>query len=361
MHRSWEARRRGRLMDDTEFRQQQLDLQAEATTEQRRTNQRNFRIGVGTLLLLMLSNFFTMVWSVTSFKDQTAMSGAQFTKTSKDAEYRSIVEGLASSSAAVQTSSMLALVQFVQGASNFDGDRHLQAQQATNAIQTLMAFIEENSVDTSSGLTNYGSPQPIVLSRAMHRLRELMQDPDLGENAADISRANLHGIYLPNFKPNGSLNAVGVDLRRAVLSGMDLTRLKSVNLSFGFLTCADLTRAHFGRTDLQGTDLAGADLSGADLSRVTHLAPGQVVGATTDVQTRLPFPRTTQPGWGQASAKCIQTVDRMSGMLFGQGYIKRLPCPTDRTPKAIAGVPDQFKGRVDDLVTVCRVRAGLGS
>lgn len=341
-------------VDDHAFQQAQLQLQKQA----HKNSTRNMWIAALGLILVLFTNAFTLWWSVTSFQQQAQESDQQFTRSLRGSDYRNIVDGLSSQSAAVQTSSMLALVQYVQDPNNFDLDRNKQIRQARNAIQTLTAFIEDYSSPTSLGLPNYESPQPIVISRAMQRLRTLVESPELGPNSFDISRANLHGLYMPHFVPVGTLEGVAVDFRRADLSGMDLSGMRSANFGWAFLTCANLKGAKFGRANLEGADLSGADLSGADLSKITNLEAAQMVGATVDKKTRMPSSLGPRNGWGQTSRRCIETVDHMTGMLPGQGFIRRLPCPVEGSPESIAGILPQFKGRAQDLIAVCKARAG---
>src|SRR4051812_8976410 len=135
---------------------------------------------------------------------------------------------------------------------------------ARDAIQVLTAFIEDLSTPTSNGLPDYLSPEPVVVSRAMTQLRKLTSDATLGVHTADISRANLHGISLPNYRPQGALLAVAADFRRANLHGLVLST-DSNSFRRAFLTCTDLSGSTLVNADLQYTDLSGADLRGADL------------------------------------------------------------------------------------------------
>jgi hypothetical protein len=323
--------------------------------KEQRTANRNLMIAAVALVVAFVSNIAGLYWSVTSFREQADINNRQFAATSRDSQYRSIVDGLKSGSAAVQTSSMLQLVDFVKDAKNFDGDAVKRSRGASNAIQTLAAFIEEESVATSRGLPDYESPQPVVLSRAMNQVKSLVSDDAIGKHQVDLSRASLHGLFLANFSPKGSLLAVGADFRRATLKSMDLTKLAinpHAEFSWSFLTCADLRGANFGSAALEGADLVGADLSGADLSHATGLREEQIAGAKIDRSTRLPFVADPRRGWGVSSRKCIEVVDAMTGMLPGQGYIRRLPCPVSPS----STTPPRFIGKKADLLLVCRSR-----
>jgi hypothetical protein len=229
-------------------------------------------------------------------------------------------------------------------------------QGVVNAIQTLMAFIEDKSSDTSVGLTNYESPQPIVLSRAMVQLQLLVSDPKLGPHVADISRANLHGISLPRLAPQSSFFAVATDFRLANLSDLNLTK-KPAFLGNAFFTCANLTRAHLGRADVGATDFSGADLTDADLTQVKNLDAEQLHGVTVSAGTRLPKGITVNgPAWGTGSQKCADMAAQMTGMISGQGYVRSLPCPSDANSWSDSLQRRRFQGNMADLVAVCTAR-----
>ncbi len=150
---------------------------------------------------------------------QLRASGREFQASSRDSHYSDIVNGLGSPAAAVQTNSMRLLTEFVQDRSNY-GSTSAQETGAVDAIQTLMAFIEDKSTTRGFvGLHDYNSPQPIVLSRAATQLVRLESNSDLGAHTADLSRANLHGISLAGLAPTGNLIAEATDFRRATLAG----------------------------------------------------------------------------------------------------------------------------------------------
>jgi hypothetical protein len=309
-------------------------------------------------LVTLVVSVATVIASVSLTIRQLEMSTAQFRDSARDSHYSQIVAGLGSSAAAVQTNSMRLLAEFVEDRHNYPSKK-AQHVGALDAMQTLMAFIEDqSSVRGFTGLHDYQSPQPIVLSRAMFQLERLDNNPRLGSWAVDISRANLHGINLKGFAPSGNLVAESVDLRRAVLTGLDLAHVGG-DLRYAYLTCATLTGARLGRADLTGADLSGADLRGADLSHVTGLTSAQVHGAWTGRRTRLPRGvEVADPlGWDQST--CHTVADYMTGMQAGWGYLDTHPCPIGiRAARALTFSPP-YDGRRRELVGVCRIRAGL--
>ena len=190
----------------------------------------------------------------------------------------------------------------------------------------------------------------------MTQLKKLDSDPVLGVHTTDISRANLHGISLPYFRPHGSLLAVAADFRRADLHGLALQAHQNT-FKRAFFTCASLNRANLGDADLQYADLSGADLRGADLSRTQHLKSAQLNGVMVDGRTKLPagVSATTRP-WGYTKPACVTTVNRMTGMIAGQGYDQELMCPRDQQTWQTAAIRKRFTGALDDLIAVCSLR-----
>jgi uncharacterized protein YjbI with pentapeptide repeats len=315
------------------------------------------------LLALLVSVYFTL--------HQLGESQDEFEHSSRDTHYNAIITGLGSPAAAVQTSSMRQLTEYVEDLSNYDGSRHDRSAGAFDAIQTLDAFIEDESTTVGfRGLHDYQSPEPIVLSRAATQLKELESNADLGKHIADISRANLHGIYLPSVVPTGNLIAEAADFRRATLSNLDLTQGltdRQPDLTFAFFTCASLTSAHLGTANLAWADLTGADLRGADLSDVQGLTAAQVHGVTVGPFTKFPPPLDdtlrrirAHPDlqWGIGSAQCNTLVNHMTGMQAGWGYLDTHPCPTSRHEAARLAFSPPFDGSRLDLVVACRLRAG---
>jgi len=308
-------------------------------------------------VLTVLFSAIAVIGSIRSASSQARSNDAQFRKNVRNTTYNNIVTGLGSSSGAVQVNSMRLLSQYVRDPSNYDTpDR--QQDGVINAIQTLAAFIEDKSSDGSHGLTDYESPQPIVLSRAMTQLKQLVSDPRLGSHPTDISRANLHGISLPYLSPQGPFLAVATDFRRATLNHLNLTDSpSSPDLRASFFTCSVLTKARFGDANVSLADFSGADLSGADMAHVQNLDSRQIRGVTVTPKTRLPKGVTvTGPAWGASSRKCADMADQMTGMISGQGYTSRIPCPADTHQWGDGLARRKFKGRLEDLVAVCTAR-----
>jgi hypothetical protein len=316
----------------------------------------------GTLITLVIG-MLTLVVTVVLTLSQLKISTAQFRDSSRETHYSQIIDGLGSPAAAVQTSSMRLLVEYVEDRSNYHSDAEQQTG-ALDAIQTLAAFIEDqSSVPGFVGLHDYNSPQPIVLSRAAVQLVHLESDPALGTHVADLSRANLHGIYLSGLVPTGNLLAVAADLRRSALPGLDLGHVLPghvPDLDFADLTCASLVGTRWADASVTGADFSGADLRGADLSHVSGLTSAQLHGATVGPLTRLPsgVHVSEDQAWGAGSGTCHTLVDHMTGMQAGWGYLTTHPCPLSvRRARHLTFSPP-FDGRLRDLVEVCRIRAG---
>lgn len=287
-----------------------------------------------------------IMWSIWDSNVQQKASADQFEQTMRHNAYSDIVSGMASSSVGVQVSSIRSLVQHVRDPANFDGDSALQERAASNAAQTLTAFIEdESTVHNQEGLTDYRDPQPVVVSRALDQLVELTGLRGGGEDSAevrfpgtavDVSRGNFHGVYAPDFAPEGSFLANAADFRAATVTGWDLTGVESPRLSSAFFTCADLQQSDLGEADVTATDFTGANLRGADLSEVSGLTSEQLSGALVGPETDLPpeVQAPPQPGWGIVqndevfgpSPACRYLLDRMTNLLAGSGYSARLPC-----------------------------------
>jgi uncharacterized protein YjbI with pentapeptide repeats len=346
-----------------------------------RADTRNTRwLSLGTAIVGVLTFVITFIvtqdqsqQSAEQFRQQFHRSTIEFEVSSRADRYGQIVGGLDSSAAAVQTSSMRQLTDFVRDRRNFS-DQTEQGQGVLNAVQTLLAFIEDKStVEGQTGLTDYQSPIPIILSRAMSRLavlledvslvsyrsRLLITDTELGGWRGDVSRANLHGISLPGFQPLGRLTATAADFRRADLARLDLSK-QVAQLNSAFFTCASLVDARLGPANLAGADLSGADLSGADLSHVTGLDADQLRGATTSSTTLLPgnLPDRVRRGWGVHSPRCFHLVNAMTGMRGGQGYSEVLPCPKNPDVARRTRFDPRFSGDFDDLVRACSLRGG---
>ncbi len=250
--------------DERAPREGELGAQRRAITATTVVAILSFLVSAATVAASVFFSIRTLNQSTRQFRQSLEQSAAESRQSSRDTQYNTIVTGLSSPAAAVQDNSMWLLREFVQDKSNYPS-RATQQRGARDAIQTLGAFIEDNSSITGhSGLSYYESPQPIILSKAMVQLKTLDSDTTLGSHDADVSRGNFHGISLPYFTPHGSFLAVNTDFRRANLRGLDL-RAQPAELAEGFFTCANLSNAKFGGADLAGADLTGADLSGARL------------------------------------------------------------------------------------------------
>lgn len=297
---------------------------------------------------------------------QLRTSTEQFQRTVRQSQYSDIVDGLGSSSIGVQVNSIRRLVQFVSHEDNFDDDDPAEADEAVlNAAQTLMAFIQDESVVAGrEGLSDYRDPQPIVVSRALAELVRLVRASEM-RIALDLSNGDFHGIHVPRLAPRGSVSAVGADFRLAT-AAWDLSEAPSVSLGSSFFTCANLQTADFGEADVSGADFTGANLRGADLGSVRGLTSDQLSGALVGEQTRLP-PGVEPPGepWGvvqladdrfTASADCRRLVESMTRLVSGAGYVARLACPGSDERVSLPSLAPAERAA---LRRVCRLRARL--
>lgn len=273
----------------------------------------------------------TMVYS------QMALSSSaeQFERTVAQSQYSDIVGGLDSPSVGVQVNAIRRLVRFVNDDTNFDSTIE-QERAVIDAAQTLMVFVQDESATPGrEGLSDYRDPQPVVSSRALDELLDLL---DAAKHAisVDLSRVDFHGIGAADLKPRGSLYAVGADFRLAAATGWDLSDIPA-NLGSAFFTCANLQQSDFGQANVSGTDFTGANLRGADLGDVIGLRQEQIGGAVTGEATTLPaglIAPTDQ--WGAveqgnghwtASPQCRALVESMTRLPSGSGFSSRLPCP----------------------------------
>lgn len=345
-------------LEERILREREIASQQKSTRSSTRIAIASFLVSAAAVAASVFFSSRTLNESASEFRYNVTQSTKQFQQSSREAHYSVIVSGLSSSAAAVQNNSMWLLREFVEDSSNYANDKVAQQAGARDAIQTLSAFIEDNSVVRGkTGLSYYESPQPIILSRAMNHLKAIDSNTTLGSHDADVSLGNFHGLSLPGFVPNGSFLAEATDFRRANLHGLDL-RAQPADFSDAFLTCANLEDSRFGKAELFGADLTGANLAGADLSQVKDLTSEQLHGVTISTKTRLPSTVTVdgrQP-WGAGSLKCAHLVDRMTGMHGGQGYTSSHPCPSDTAAAESLHTDPPFDGRVQDLVTACTMR-----
>jgi hypothetical protein len=348
--------------DEKIFKQQELswrerefgqreDLQAKQSRLARRTS----LITAGSVLVSAAA----LVTTVVMQERQSRRTAEQTRLNLQRDEYTQIVAGLSSTSVAVQDSSMRRLVAYVQNPANYPSSE-ARSEGVANAIHTLTAFIIDESIRSRrrAGLNHYQNPQPVIVPRAMQRLKDLTSDP-AGAVVVDIGGADLHGATIRDWRPNAHVVASGADFRRASLSGLDLTAEQvPSSLNSAFFTCANLADAKLGTANLAGADLTGADLTGANLSEVTGLDPEQLSGATITSTTWLPSDLSVlrSPGWGTTSDRCRTIVNDMTGMRGAQGYTDRLPCPT--TPEEVGDldIEPAWRGEPEDLANVCRLR-----
>ena len=302
---------------------------------------------------------------------QLSQSSDQFDRTIRQSQYSDIVNGMASSSVAVQVNSIRRLVQYVANTKNFE-DTEEQSQAADNAAHTLAAFIEdESSHPGHEGLTSYRDPQPTVVLPAVNQLIQLTglrkeghEGPSFQVNV-DLSRGNFHGAPAGDYVPEGSFLARAADFRAATVTGWDLTAVAKPILADSFFTCANLQTSKFGSADVGGADFTGANLRGADLSHVRNLTSAQVRGALTGDKTVLPHGVTVRhDGWGidrfgdqyRPSVACRHLLDKMTNLLPASGFSERLACPgPTRSPFSV-----QLSQRENAaLERVCRIRSTL--
>jgi hypothetical protein len=344
--------------------QEEKRLREQELLTQRKSTRNSMLIAAASFLVSALA----VVASVYVSQRQLSQSSVQYRQSLRDDHYDQIISGLESPAAAVQINSMRMLTEFVSNPDNYPdktGDHPDKAAVdagVEDAVRTLSAFIEDNSsTPHDSGLSDYQSPQPIVVSRAVGQLAHILGDGDLGEHVADISRGNLHGISLPGFAPPSAFLAVGTDFRRANLSGLNFGAAPA-SLESAFFTCSNLSDARLGDADVSGADLTGADLTGADLSRVKNLTAAQLSGVTVSSATRLPpdLDDTPRAGWGTRSLACFQLVNKMTGMRGGQGFTDKLPCPETAAASRRFAHEMSFDGSLSDLVTACRMRVSPG-
>ncbi len=307
----------------------------------------------------------TILFSLWQLND----SSQQFEQTLRRNQYAEIVNGLASSSIGVQVNSIRRLRQYVADPANYEDDPPRQQEAAENAAQTLAAFIEdESAIPNHEGLSDYRDPYPVVVSRAMRQLIDLTTPPDdpgaefFPDLAVDLSRGNFHGVPAASFEPEGSFRAVGADFRGATVTDWDLSAADSPTLASAFFTCANLQVSDLGTADVSAADFTGANLRGADLSEVQNLTQEQLRGALVGDETELPSDiEPPRRGWGitqvgetfEPSPRCRDLMDRMTNLLSGAGYSRRIPCPEERRRWTIRlSQPEQLA-----LERACRLRA----
>jgi uncharacterized protein YjbI with pentapeptide repeats len=292
------------------------------------------------------------------FQRDLAAGQQQFENSLRINEYTDIVNGLSSPAVAVQVNSIRRLAQYVSDPENF---RTAEDQQTAgiNAVQTLAAFIEDESTKAKgAGLTNYRTPQPIVVSRAISQLTDLLKSESLKAAAVDVSRGNFHGVDLPDLELDGRFIADAADFRRGFVTGWDLTSADNVSLQGAFFTCANLRTSNLGPADVSSADFTGADLGGAILSDVRNLDEEQLRGATIGEQTQLPdgIDLRESPGWGRDSTRCRTLVDNMTSLPAGAEYDSYLPCNGEIEAGPASPLRDE---EIEAVGRVCTLRDKL--
>ncbi|WP_208104400.1 pentapeptide repeat-containing protein [Geodermatophilus obscurus] len=303
--------------DERAFRREELSL----------TRKHNRATVVTALIIAVVSNAVVVGVALMTLRT----TATQFELSSRASEYNDIIQGLSSSVGAVEINSIRRLGTFIEDRDNF-ADTERQHAEATNAVQTLAAYVKEKGSFTDGGLADYGSSHPPVVPPAISRLSILASNPSLGDNSVDLARVDMHGLRnLQEFRPSGAdAYLPSVDLRGAFLWKMDLTGVDHSTLRRSFLTCADLRESKLGRTLLEFADLSGANLSDADLSQVRELTSEQLTGVTTNEGTRLPEGVEVPAGSSWSGDECRQRINDMTGFTPGTGYHPDIPCPAGR-------------------------------
>ncbi len=192
-----------------------------------------------------------------------------------------------------------------------------------------------------TGLHDYQSPQPIVVSRARSISSEALTEnrgPWHSHPWTLAGRTSTEWLWL-NSRPQGISSREGADFRRASLASMDLSGV-AADFEYAFFTCAGLGRADFGTANLLGADLSGAHLEGADLSEVQNLTSRAAARCDDRAADRSAggSRRRSDEAWGLGSATCNTVVNNMTGMQAGWGYLSTHPCPTTLEVGAQHGV-----------------------
>ena len=344
-------------MVEDEYRDLDVELRRDEFEQRERHHKSQRKSVILTGLVTFLGVLVTMLVATLTILRE----GGQFDATLRANEYNGIVSGLASDAVAVQDSSMRRLVSYVQDADNFDSAEEQEAEYHT-AMQTLTAFIVDESNESGrTGLGAYPDPQPIIVPRAMSHLETLTEN-EMGAVTIDVARADLHGASLADFAPRANVYAVGVDLRRANLTGLNLEADGSPStLKSAFLTCASLVHARLGNAALDGADLTGADLRDADLSAVTGLTKEQLHGAWIGPKTLLPDDLEVDASGGLARGRPRSLLRHgqhhdwhagLTGLLLGA------PLPQVEAAAESMDVDPPWQRPLADLVEACQLRAG---
>jgi uncharacterized protein YjbI with pentapeptide repeats len=314
--------------DEKAFRKAELD---EARKHNRTTVITALAIAAVSNLVVGGAAVATLLVTSNQFETSLRTNANQYELSSRAGEYNDIIQGLSSEVGAVQINSMRRLRTFIEDPDNFE-DTDAQQEEATNAVQTLVAYIKEKGSFTDDGLADYSRPLAPVVPYAISRANELASNPRVGDNSVDLAHVDMHGVRnLQKFHPLGRDSYLPrVDLRGAFLWKINLADVEYSTLQQSFLTCANLTESNLGETDLAFADLSGANLSGADLSQVRGLTFEQLTGVTTNEGTRLPEGVEVPAGSSWNSDECQRRMSDMTGFVPGTGYDPDIPCPAAR-------------------------------
>jgi uncharacterized protein YjbI with pentapeptide repeats len=286
----------------------------------------------------------------------------QFVQTSRQSRYNEILSGLSDKSPAVQISAITRLVDFVADGRNFP-DASAQKTVGRELQLTLVEYIRATADYTGLGLKAYkGSRENWVLGvTATRQMQELLNKPGLEDvrlHGLDLSHVDLHGYASQDLQISANLFLDGVDLREASLTGIKVSPDNDVNLEQADLTCADLNgtphaEASLGRADLAHADLTGANLNYLDLSLVTGLTSDQIRHATWNSGTKWPpalrgLPPSSTDAMQDIHGLCTYVINRMTGMLPGEGYQNTTPYPVGPT----------YTAQQRHALTVERIRRG---
>jgi hypothetical protein len=310
--------------------------------------------------LIAIAGVIVTVWQVREAKNQ-------FLTSSASGAYTDILNGLSSTSPAVQVDAVARLVRFVTVDSSRTSSVD-QSYQAKSLQQTLVTFIRAESSVPATGLVDYDQhpPQWDVAAIAAKQLEQLLAYLH-GRSAVDsifrgsaqsyaissieLDHVDLHGFNQAGLTVDVSTDLDGADLREAQLSGIRVTA--PLNLEQADLTCADLNGssdrpASLGSADLAYADLTGANLSSLDLRSVQNLTPQEVQHTVFDQRTKWPryywqgrqrlsfVPPRPDDAMQNNRLECTYLIQHMTGMRAGQGYQSRWGWPksADTSPRA---------------------------
>ena len=219
---------------------------------QRERHHRQVLLGNGIAAFLSLVtiniNAFAIVRTLDNNEQQLRQSSTEFQVSSRDNHYNQIISGLQSSAAAVQANSMRLLTEFIEDRSELrerpgptrgrherdpDPDGvHRRQQHRSGQTRALELPV----------------PCPHHLSRAMARLRAVLENQELGSTE---QTSVVQTCTASRFRTSNPVARSGCRsrLRRASLRDLDV-RAAPAELTAAFLTCSDLTAARFGEANV---------------------------------------------------------------------------------------------------------------